>query len=65
MLGDVAIHEKAGQDFWTGVAAALEERFRKGEFTEGVLDADRARGRDAREGTFPGRTATATSAPDE
>ena len=39
VLGDVAIHEKAGQDFWTGVAAALEERFRKGEFTEGVLDA--------------------------
>jgi len=39
VLGDVAIHEKAGQDFWTGVAASLEERFRKGEFTEGVLDA--------------------------
>ncbi len=39
VLGDVAIHEKAGQDFWTGVAGALEERFRKGEFTEGVLDA--------------------------
>ena len=38
VLGDVAIHEKAGPDFWTQVAAAMEERFRKGEFTEGVLE---------------------------
>jgi len=39
VLGDVAIHEKAGPDFWTGVAGSMEARFRKGEFTEGVLDA--------------------------
>jgi uncharacterized membrane protein len=39
VLGDVAIHEKAGPEFWTGVATAMEERFRKGEFTDGVLDA--------------------------
>ncbi len=38
VLGDVAIHEKAGPEFWTGVAAVMEERFRKGEFTEGVLE---------------------------
>lgn len=38
VLGDVAIHEKAGPDFWTQVAAAMEERFLKAEFTEGVLE---------------------------
>jgi len=39
VLGDVAIHEKAGADFWTAVAAAMEDHFRKGEFTEGVVQA--------------------------
>ena len=39
ILGDVAIHEKAGADFWTAVAASMEEHFRKGEFTEGVIRA--------------------------
>jgi uncharacterized membrane protein len=39
VLGDVAIHEKAGPDFWTSVAAAMEEHFRHGQFTEGVVEA--------------------------
>lgn len=37
ILGDVAIHEKAGEEFWKEVAAAMEGFFRKGEFTEGVV----------------------------
>jgi uncharacterized membrane protein len=37
ILGDAAIHEKAGAEFWTQVAAVLEEHFRRGEFTEGVI----------------------------
>jgi uncharacterized membrane protein len=37
ILGDVAIHEKCGEDFWKEVAAAMEAHFRKGEFTEGVV----------------------------
>ncbi len=37
ILGDVAIHERCGADFWKEVAAVMEERFRKGEFTEGVV----------------------------
>jgi uncharacterized membrane protein len=37
ILGDVAIHEKCGDDFWKGVASAMEGHFRKGEFTEGVV----------------------------
>ena len=44
VLGDVAIHEKAGAEFWTAVASAMEAHFRKGEFTEGVVEAVRTIG---------------------
>jgi uncharacterized membrane protein len=44
VLGDVAIHEKAGADFWTAVASAMEAHFRKGEFTDGVVEAVRTIG---------------------
>ena len=37
ILSDAAIHAKAGAEFWTQVAAILEEHFRRGEFTEGVV----------------------------
>ena len=37
ILGDVAIHEKCGPEFWKEVAGAMEEHFRRGEFTEGVV----------------------------
>ncbi|HEY1435639.1 MAG TPA: TPM domain-containing protein [Thermoanaerobaculia bacterium] len=37
ILGDVAIHEKCGDDFWKEVAAVMEEAFRRGELTEGVV----------------------------
>lgn len=37
ILGDTAIHEKCGEDFWKEVAAAMEASFRKGALTEGVV----------------------------
>jgi uncharacterized membrane protein len=37
ILGDVGIHEKCGAEFWKDVAAEMEESFRRGEFTEGIL----------------------------
>jgi len=37
ILGDVAIHQKCGDDFWKEVAAVMEEAFRRGELTEGVV----------------------------
>ncbi|MDQ5858947.1 MAG: TPM domain-containing protein [Acidobacteriota bacterium] len=37
ILGDEGIHEKAGPDFWKEVAAEMEERFRRGEFTDGIV----------------------------
>ncbi len=37
ILGDAGIHEKAGPDFWREVASEMEERFRRGAFTEGII----------------------------
>ena len=37
VLGDTGIHEKCGPDFWREIASEMEERFRKGEFTEGIV----------------------------
>ena len=37
ILGDAGIHEKCGADFWKDVAAEMEESFRRGEFTEGIV----------------------------
>ena len=38
------IHAHAGQDFWTKTAAALSGRFRKREFTEGLIEGIRTAG---------------------
>jgi len=35
--GDTAIHERVGETFWKEVAAAIEERFRAGDFTGGLV----------------------------
>ena len=48
ILGDTAIHEKCGDEFWKEVAAAMEASFRKGEFTEGVVAGVERVGRGAR-----------------
>jgi|SRR5215471_2112222 len=37
ILGDTAIHEKCGDDFWKDVASEMEAAFRRGELTEGVV----------------------------
>jgi len=37
VLGDRAIHERVGQEFWDGVAAAVSEKFREGDFTGGLV----------------------------
>jgi uncharacterized membrane protein len=37
ILGDVAIHEKCGEGLWKEVAAVMEEAFRRGALTEGVV----------------------------
>jgi uncharacterized membrane protein len=37
ILGDAAIHEKCGENFWKEVAAAMEAHLRRGELTAGVV----------------------------
>ena len=37
VLGDEGIHAKVGQEFWDRIASAMSERFRRGEFTEGLI----------------------------
>ena len=43
--GDRSIHEKVGTAFWASIAAAIERRFRAGEFTAGLVDGVAAAGR--------------------
>lgn len=45
VLGDEGIHAKVGQEFWEGVARLMSERFREGEFTEGLVAAIEEAGR--------------------
>ena len=37
VIGDKAVHEKCGDAFWAEVAGAMEERFRAGKFTDGLV----------------------------
>ncbi len=37
VLGDKGIHDKVGQEFWDGVAAAMSEDFKNGDFTDGLI----------------------------
>jgi len=37
VLGDAGIHEKVGQDFWDRVVHSIAEKFRSGDFTEGII----------------------------
>ena len=44
VIGDKAIHERCGPEFWKTVAAAMEADFRAGHYTEGILDGVSAAG---------------------
>ncbi len=37
VLGDEGIHREVGQGFWDDVTAAVSDRFRKGDFTGGLV----------------------------
>ncbi len=37
VIGDTAIHEKCGAAFWTELAAAMTEHFKRGDFTAGLV----------------------------
>lgn len=43
VIGDAAAHAKAGDAFWQAIADTLTEHFKRGEFTEGLVQGvDRA-----------------------
>ena len=37
VIGDKAVHEKCGDEFWQKLAEAMTVYFRKSEFTEGII----------------------------
>ena len=37
VIGDQAVHEKCGDEFWQKLAAAMTGYFRKSEFTDGII----------------------------
>lgn len=37
VIGDKAVHEKCGEEFWQKLAEAMTVCFRKSEFTEGII----------------------------
>jgi uncharacterized membrane protein len=39
IVGDVAAHEKCGDDFWHEVVEAMERHLRQGEFTAAIVNA--------------------------
>ena len=38
VIGDKGIHECCGPEFWRKIAAVMEDDFRAGKYTEGILD---------------------------
>ena len=57
VLGDAAIHEKCGDEFWNEVAAAMEEHFRGASSPRGCSRGSSASAR-CWDATFRGRPAT-------
>ena len=37
VLGDEGIHRRVGSEFWSGIASAMSDHFRRGDFTEGIV----------------------------
>jgi uncharacterized membrane protein len=37
VIGDSGVHEKCGNAFWTSLAAAMGDYFRRGDFTDGIV----------------------------
>lgn len=46
IIGDEAIHRRVGQEFWDRTAAAISERFKRGDFTGGLVHGIQEAGRE-------------------
>lgn len=63
IIGDKAIHERCGENFWHEVAEEMTAHFRKSEFTEGIVSAIQKAGTLLAE-HFPRRTDDKNELPD-
>jgi uncharacterized membrane protein len=64
ILGDTGVHEKCGDDFWKETAREIEEHFRRGAFTDGILRGVEKVGRVLAE-HFPREAGDKNELPDE
>jgi uncharacterized membrane protein len=64
VLGDEGIHARVGQEFWNDVAGAMSERFRKGDFTGGIVHGVETVGRELA-AHFPHRAGQGNELPDD
>ena len=64
VLGDSGIHEKCGDGFWKETAAGMEEHFRRGDFTEGLVHGI-AKAGELLASHFPRTTSDVNELPDE
>ena len=55
VVGDAGIHEKVGQEFWDRVTAAISNRIKAGNLTDGILHGIDAAGQELAK-HFPKRT---------
>ncbi len=37
VIGDTAVHQECGEEFWQKIADAMSQKFRNGEFTDGLI----------------------------
>lgn len=37
VIGDTAVHQECGDEFWQKIAEVMSEKFRRGEFTDGLI----------------------------
>ena len=64
ILGDSGIHEKCGDDFWKETAGEIEAHFRRGDFTEGLVQGIQKVG-DVLAAHFPRKAGGVNELPDE
>lgn len=64
IVGDSGVHEKCGDDFWKEVAAAMQDKFRQGQFTDGLV-LGIAKVGEVLARHFPHRAADVNELPDE
>ena len=64
ILGDTGVHEKCGDDFWKETAQEIQDHFRRGAFTDGILRGVEKVGRVLAE-HFPREAGDTNELPDE